>query len=393
MLHHILGIPLDFWYGIVIMLIMFYVLTFTPFGQRSLFVGQSREVARLSGFKVSSTRFWAFVVGGFIAAIGGVLSDGVLGTATPQNQGPLLLSIYAAAFLGMTTIQPGRFNAIGAGISVFFLAVAVNGMNLLGAQTYVQQLFYGVDPRDRRGHIPCHQQAPRGIRGQGDDLMAAPAVSQGLAAILGLRQLIMDGELRAGDRLSEVRLAARLEVSRTPLRLALAQLEHEGLLEPVPGGGFVVRSFSGRQVVDAIELRGLLEGQAARLAAVRNNGPRALGELVACVAKLDRIVGGNGGPPGRPRARSSSSTSSSTRPSTTSCSCSRTATSCVTPMSACWRCRSPSRASSFRLRPTRASSSRRSRPAMPSTTRSSTRSSAATAMRPSASRARTRSSP
>ena len=127
--------------------------------------------------------------------------------------------------------------------------------------------------------------------------MTEAAVSQGLAAILGLRQLIMDGELRAGDRLSEVRLAARLEVSRTPLRLALAQLEHEGLLEPVPGGGFVVRSFSGRQVVDAIELRGLLEGQAARLAAVRNSGPRALGDLIACVAKLDRIVSGDGGPP------------------------------------------------------------------------------------------------
>jgi GntR family transcriptional regulator of vanillate catabolism len=127
--------------------------------------------------------------------------------------------------------------------------------------------------------------------------MTEAAVSQGLAAILGLRQLIMEGELRAGDRLSEVRLAARLEVSRTPLRLALAQLEHEGLLEPVPGGGFVVRSFSGRQVLDAIELRGLLEGQAARLAALRNNGARALGDLVACVAKLDRIVGVDGGGP------------------------------------------------------------------------------------------------
>jgi GntR family transcriptional regulator of vanillate catabolism len=128
--------------------------------------------------------------------------------------------------------------------------------------------------------------------------MAASAVSQGLAAILGLRQLIMDGELRAGDRLSEVRLAGRLEVSRTPLRLALAQLEHEGLLEPVPGGGFVVRSFSGRQVVDAIELRGVLEGTAARLASQRNSGPRALGDLVACVAKLDRIVAVDGTPTG-----------------------------------------------------------------------------------------------
>jgi GntR family transcriptional regulator, vanillate catabolism transcriptional regulator len=121
--------------------------------------------------------------------------------------------------------------------------------------------------------------------------MARAAVSQGLAAILGLRQLILDGELRAGDRLSEVRLAARLEVSRTPLRLALAQLEHEGLLEPVAGGGFVVRSFSQQQVADAIGLRGVLEGSAARLAAERNSGPRALGELIACVAKLDRIAG------------------------------------------------------------------------------------------------------
>jgi ribose transport system permease protein len=143
-LHHIFSIPLDFCYGVVIMLILFYVLTFTAFGQRALFVGQSREVARLSGFKVNSTRFWAFVAAGFIAAISGVISDGVLGVATPANQGNLLLSVYAAAFLGFTTIQPGRFNAVGAGISVFFLAVAVNGMNLLGAQTYVQQLFYGV---------------------------------------------------------------------------------------------------------------------------------------------------------------------------------------------------------------------------------------------------------
>ncbi len=143
-LNHFLGIPLDFWYGIVILLVMFYVLTFTPFGQRALFIGQSREVARLSGFKVSSTRFWGFVVAGMIAAISGVINDGVLSSATPQNQGTLLLSVYAAAFLGLTTIQPGRFNAVGAGISVFFLAVAVNGMNLLGAQTYVQSLFYGI---------------------------------------------------------------------------------------------------------------------------------------------------------------------------------------------------------------------------------------------------------
>jgi len=116
------------------MLIMFYVLTFTPFGQRSLFVGQSREVARLSGFKVGSTRFWAFVVGGFIAAIAGVLSDGVLAPPRRRAKGGCCWPSMPAAFLGMTTIQPGRFNAVGAVVSVFFLQVAVNGMNLVGAR-------------------------------------------------------------------------------------------------------------------------------------------------------------------------------------------------------------------------------------------------------------------
>lgn len=141
-IHHLFGIPLDFWYGVVIMLVMWYLLTFTAFGQRALFVGQSREVARLSGFRVSSIRFSGFVIAGLIASISGIVNDGVLGSATPGS-GNLLLSVYAAVFLGMTTIQPGRFNAIGAGIAVFFLAVGVNGMNLLGAQTYVQSLFYG----------------------------------------------------------------------------------------------------------------------------------------------------------------------------------------------------------------------------------------------------------
>lgn len=141
---HLLSIPIEFWYGVVIMLIMWYVLTFTPFGQRSLFVGQSREVARLSGFKVGSTRFWGFVLAGLIAGIAGILEVGTQGGSTANGADSLLLSAYAAAFLGLTTIQPGRFNAIGAGVSVYFLATGVAGLENLGAQPYVQPLFYGI---------------------------------------------------------------------------------------------------------------------------------------------------------------------------------------------------------------------------------------------------------
>jgi GntR family transcriptional regulator, vanillate catabolism transcriptional regulator len=115
-------------------------------------------------------------------------------------------------------------------------------------------------------------------------------LSQTLVAALRLRELILEGELRAGDRVSEPPLAARLGVSRTPLRLALAQLEHEGLLEPASSGGFVVRSFTRRQVADAIDLRGLLEGAAARLAAERLEDQSELEAMHGCVAQLDRLV-------------------------------------------------------------------------------------------------------
>ncbi|MQA74065.1 MAG: FCD domain-containing protein [Solirubrobacterales bacterium] len=113
---------------------------------------------------------------------------------------------------------------------------------------------------------------------------------QTLRATLRLRELILDGGLRGGERLSEQPLAAQLRVSRTPLRLALGQLEHEGLLEAVPGGGFAVCTFTQEQVGDAIDLRGVLEGTAARLAAERLSDPGELEAMHGCVAQLDALV-------------------------------------------------------------------------------------------------------
>jgi GntR family transcriptional regulator of vanillate catabolism len=116
-------------------------------------------------------------------------------------------------------------------------------------------------------------------------------LSQNLTAALRLRELILAGELPGGGRVSEIPLSQRLGVSRTPLRLALAQLEHEGLLEVIPSGGFAVRLFTREQVADAIALRGLLEGAAARLAAERRLDPTALEPLHGCVGQLDRLIG------------------------------------------------------------------------------------------------------
>jgi GntR family transcriptional regulator, vanillate catabolism transcriptional regulator len=113
---------------------------------------------------------------------------------------------------------------------------------------------------------------------------------QALRAKLRLRELILEDSLKGGERLSELPLASQLGVSRTPLRLALAQLEHEGLLETVPGGGFAVCTFTQQQVADAIDLRGVLEGMAARLAAERLEDPAELEAMHGCVAQLDALV-------------------------------------------------------------------------------------------------------
>lgn len=93
--------------------------------------------------------------------------------------------------------------------------------------------------------------------------------SQTARALFSVRELLLRGEIGPGERVSELPLVARLGVSRTPIRLALERLAHMGLLEVSAGGGFTVHGFTPAEALDAIEIRGVLEGTAARLAAER----------------------------------------------------------------------------------------------------------------------------
>ena len=106
-------------------------------------------------------------------------------------------------------------------------------------------------------------------------------MSQTVTALLELRELILGGELSPGQRLSELAVVERLGVSRTPVRAALARLQEEGLVEAIPSGGYAVRAFSEQEVNEAIELRGVLEGLAARLAAEKGADVQALAALKA----------------------------------------------------------------------------------------------------------------
>lgn len=115
-------------------------------------------------------------------------------------------------------------------------------------------------------------------------------MSQTTKAVVSLRELILQGELASGEHLLELSLVDRIQVSRTPIRAALAQLAQEGLLERMPGGGYRVRTFTQRDILEASEVRGTIEGLAARLAAERGVSGLALGRIKACVAEIDVLT-------------------------------------------------------------------------------------------------------
>jgi len=116
----------------------------------------------------------------------------------------------------------------------------------------------------------------------------APTQSQ--RALDGIRELLFSGVFLPGARLSEPAIAERLRLSRTPVRAALARLEQEGVVDAIPSGGFAVRSFAPKDILDAIELRGVLEGTAARLAAERGITPAHAVAMQKVLAEIDGIL-------------------------------------------------------------------------------------------------------
>jgi GntR family transcriptional regulator, vanillate catabolism transcriptional regulator len=117
-----------------------------------------------------------------------------------------------------------------------------------------------------------------------------PNASQTVKAQLALRELILGGELQPGARIAELWLVERLGVSRTPVRVALARLAEEGLLDALPSGGYAVKDFSEDDIVDAIELRGTTEGLAVRLAAERGVAPALIAQARECLACIDAAL-------------------------------------------------------------------------------------------------------
>jgi len=136
-----------------------------------------------------------------------------------------------------------------------------------------------------------HKRTENGLGPSSRDWGDMQPSNQTARIVYQLSQLIIRGELVPGEKLAEIPLAERFGVSRTPIRHALSVLEKEGLLiRGNSGRSYVVRRFSLEEILNAIEVRSVLEGLAAREIA-QNRTPRGLlRELEALVADGGEIV-------------------------------------------------------------------------------------------------------
>lgn len=137
------GIPLPVIYAAVISVGLWVLLSQTAGGRRMYATGGNRAAAELTGIRSRAYVMGAFVASAVLAGIGGAVLGARLGSASPSAGASLLLPAFAGAFLGATTIKPGKYNVVGTVISVYALSVAISGLQQMGAPTWLEPVFNG----------------------------------------------------------------------------------------------------------------------------------------------------------------------------------------------------------------------------------------------------------
>lgn len=122
---------------------LWFVFRHTPVGRYIYVVGSGPEVARLAGLNVAAIQTGTLITASLGASFAGIALAGVQNSVDPNSAAKLLLPAFAAAFLGSTALTPGRFNAWGAFIAVYFLAAGITGLQFLGLSGWIENVFYG----------------------------------------------------------------------------------------------------------------------------------------------------------------------------------------------------------------------------------------------------------
>ncbi|MBX4956577.1 ABC transporter permease [Rhizobium lentis] len=138
------GLPITGFYVLLIAICMWIVLEYLPIGRYLYAIGANPKAAALNGIPVRKFVMGAFVTSGLLAALTGVLLASKLRIGQASVGLEYLLPALVGAFLGSTTIKPGRVNVWGTLIGVIILAVGISGIQQFGGSFFVEPLFNGV---------------------------------------------------------------------------------------------------------------------------------------------------------------------------------------------------------------------------------------------------------
>jgi ribose transport system permease protein len=140
----VLGLPITGYYVLVLAVLMWLVLEYTPTGRYVYAIGANPKAAALNGIPVRKFVIGSFVASGLLSALAGVLLASKLRIGQASVGLEYLLPALVGAFLGSTTIKPGRVNVWGTLIGVAILAVGISGIQQFGGSFFVEPLFNGV---------------------------------------------------------------------------------------------------------------------------------------------------------------------------------------------------------------------------------------------------------
>jgi len=140
----VFGLPITAYYLVVITIVMWIVLEYTPIGRYLYAIGANQKAAQLNGIPTRRYVIGAFVASGTMTALAGVLLASKLRIGQASVGLEFLLPALVGAFLGSTTIKPGRVNVWGTIVGVAILAVGISGIQQFGGSFWVEPLFNGV---------------------------------------------------------------------------------------------------------------------------------------------------------------------------------------------------------------------------------------------------------
>jgi ribose transport system permease protein len=136
-------VPFSVILALIILLFLYFFLNHTRIGRYIIATGGNPTAARLSGVKVSNYRMIGLFISAVCSSLGGMILASYLGAAQPTGGDPYTMNCLAVVFLGMTTIKPGQSNMLGTLVGVMFMGVLNNGLNLVGAPFYAQNIIRG----------------------------------------------------------------------------------------------------------------------------------------------------------------------------------------------------------------------------------------------------------